>query len=63
VTGNRLGRIWGLVAEQMAGRGDRALSGLGARLYPGGLATPTPQSFSVVSRTAIWNPPEVPAAT
>src|SRR5579875_1130112 len=28
------------------------LSGLGARLCPGGLATPTPQSFSVASRTA-----------
>jgi hypothetical protein len=29
------------------------LSGLGARLYPGGLATPTPQSFSVAFRTVI----------
>jgi hypothetical protein len=33
----------------MAGRGDRALSGLGARLYPGGLATPTP-------RHSAWSP-------
>jgi hypothetical protein len=31
-------------------------SGLGARLYPGGLATPTPQAFNVASRTAILKP-------
>jgi hypothetical protein len=32
------------------------LSGLGARLYPGGLATPTPQSFSVAFRTVLLKP-------
>src|SRR5258708_17744929 len=41
-----------------------SLVGVGARLYPSGLATPTPQTFSVASRDSeLKTLPEVPAAS
>jgi len=45
---------WTPATRELATGGSRVhcdpLSGLGARLYPGGLATATPQTFTVASR-------------